>query len=429
MSRPAPTVEKRSRAAGGGRAARGSVPGLLAATGASVAANAMVAVLVPWLVLSRTGSATQAGLVGSVALAAAIPALLFGGPLIDRWGRRAVSVGADLMSAVAVAALPVIDATAGLTLVTTLALVGAGAVFDGPGAAAREVARPEVAVATGTPVERVNARGEAVEGVAGMVGPALAGAGIGLVGAMTSLWAAAVLFVIAAGVSWWSLPAAGRSGGGPARTSFTAGLRLVLHHPTLRAVAAAGAAGMAFVAPLLLVLTDLLATARDAAMLGAVTAALAAGTVAGALAYGAVALRVGRRAVLLLGVGAAGVATAAMAALAGTPLLIGAAAAAGIAFGPINPILAAVTQDATDPAVRGRVVTLLWSLSLLAGPLAVAATGLLLDAAGPVVALAIIAAGLLATTAYVALSPGLRRIERADLGPPAPTPPHPQEAS
>ena len=41
--------------------------GLLTATGASVAANAMVAVLVPWLVLSRTGSPAQAGLVGAVA--------------------------------------------------------------------------------------------------------------------------------------------------------------------------------------------------------------------------------------------------------------------------------------------------------------------------------------------------------------------------
>jgi MFS family permease len=70
---------------------RGAVPGLLTATAASVTANAMVAVLVPWLVLTRTGSPAQAGLVGSVALAAAVPALVAGGPLIDRWGRRRVS--------------------------------------------------------------------------------------------------------------------------------------------------------------------------------------------------------------------------------------------------------------------------------------------------------------------------------------------------
>ncbi len=54
---------------------RRSLPGLLTATGASVAANAVVAVLVPWLVLDRTGSPAQAGLVGAVALAAAVPAL------------------------------------------------------------------------------------------------------------------------------------------------------------------------------------------------------------------------------------------------------------------------------------------------------------------------------------------------------------------
>ncbi len=123
--------------------------GFLAATGLSVAANAMVAVVVPWLVLTRTDSPAQAGLVGAVALAAAVPALLLGGPLIDRWGRRRVSVSADLLSAAAVAALPVLDAVVGLTLITTLALVGLGALFDGPGAAARESARPDVAVHTG----------------------------------------------------------------------------------------------------------------------------------------------------------------------------------------------------------------------------------------------------------------------------------------
>lgn len=54
---------------GAGRGTRRSLVGLLTATGASVAANAMVAVRVPWLVLSRTGSPAQAGPVGAMALA------------------------------------------------------------------------------------------------------------------------------------------------------------------------------------------------------------------------------------------------------------------------------------------------------------------------------------------------------------------------
>ncbi len=108
-------------------AGRRPLHGLLTATGVSVAANAMVAILVAWLVLDRTGSPAQAGLVGAVALAAAVPALVLGGPLIDRWGRRRVAAGADLVGAGAVAALPLLDLTAGLGLVATLALVAAGA--------------------------------------------------------------------------------------------------------------------------------------------------------------------------------------------------------------------------------------------------------------------------------------------------------------
>ena len=172
--------------------------GFLTATGLSVAANAMVAVVVPWLVLTRTDSPAQAGLVGAVALAAAVPALLLGGPLIDRWGRRRVSVSADLLSAGAVAALPVLDAVVGLTLVTTLALVGLGALFDGPGAAARESARPDLAAHTGIGLDALNARGEALDGAGQIVGPALAGIGLGLIGAMSSLWVAAGMFVLAA---------------------------------------------------------------------------------------------------------------------------------------------------------------------------------------------------------------------------------------
>ena len=159
------TVETRpSREAIRSRPRRLPVLGFLTATGLSVAANMMVAVVVPWLVLARTDSPAQAGLVGSIALAAAVPALLLGGPLIDRWGRRRVSVSADLLSAAAVAALPVLDAIVGLTLVTTLALVGLGALFDGPGAAARESARPDLAAHTGIRLDALNARGEAVDG-------------------------------------------------------------------------------------------------------------------------------------------------------------------------------------------------------------------------------------------------------------------------
>jgi MFS family permease len=400
-----------------GPVTRRPLSGLLTATGASVAANAMVAVLVPWLVLTRTGSPAQAGLVGAVALAAAVPALVLGGPLIDRWGHRRVAAGADLLSAAAVAALPLLELTVGLGLVATLTLVAAGAVFDGPGAAAREATRPEVAACSGTTTDVVNARGEAVEQLGQVAGPALAGVGIGVLGAVGSLWVAAGLLLAAAAVTWCTLPR-DVARPGPAETypaAARAGLVVVWRDRTLRDAALLGGLAMVFFAPLTLVLTAHLAPRGEPGALGVVTAALGAGAVLGALAYGRFAERVGRRPVLLGGLAAAAVGLALMALLPTTGVLAALALLTGVALGPLNPALAAVVQTRTPPALRGRVVSTQWSLALVASPLGVLGAGLLLEWAGPGPALLVVAAGVLATAVLTAASRGLRRIEPTDL--------------
>ena len=84
-------------------------------------ANSSVAVLVPWLVLQETGSAADAGL---VAAAAGIPGIFvspFVGALVDRLGRRAVSMGSDALSAISVALFPLADRAGTLTLTTIVA--------------------------------------------------------------------------------------------------------------------------------------------------------------------------------------------------------------------------------------------------------------------------------------------------------------------
>jgi MFS family permease len=304
-----PTVESPAR--------RRPLFGLLTATAASVAANTMVTVLVAWLVLSRTGSPAQAGLVGSVALAAAVPALIAGGPLIDRWGRRRAAVGADLLSAAAVAALPLLDLTVGLSLVSTLALVATGALFDGAGAAARETTRPGVAATGDTTIDVVNARGEVAENVGEIAGPALAGVGIGVLGAMTALWVAAALLLVAAATTWLTLPpeAARTDRPEPYLPAARAGLRAVWHDSTLRAATLLGTVAMVFIAPLTLILTAHLAPRGEPHALAAIMAALGCGAIVGALGYGSLAGRLRRRPVLLTGLTAAAFGLALMALL------------------------------------------------------------------------------------------------------------------
>ena len=399
------------------------VAGLHLATALSTAGNAAVAVLVPWLVLSRTGSAAAAGTVSAVALAAAVPALLLAGPLLDRVDRRRLSVGADLASAGAVALLPVVDAAVGLGLVGLAALVALGAAFDGPGAAAREALRPEAADAAGSTRERVNAGGEVVLQAGEVGGPVLAGAGLAALGVWGSLWAAAGLFLLAALTTALTLPrhAPRPRTGESYLAATTAGLRHVWRDPVLRGVGVVGCLVLLFVAPLVLVLTTHFQAVGRPGGLGVTLAAFAVGGVAGAVAYGAAGSRARRRPVLLAGMGLASAGLLGLAALPGSLVLLAVVAGlVGLAYGPAPPVLAVVVQDRAPEALRGRVVSTLTSAGLVAAPAATFGAGLLLDATSPRVALVVVAVGCLGATAVAAALPGLRRLERHELEETAP---------
>src|SRR3712207_9128267 len=69
-----------------------------------------VMVVIPWLILERTDSPEAAGLAAGLS---AIPGILIApvvGVLVDRIGRKAVSVASDLFSALSVLFFPVLDA-------------------------------------------------------------------------------------------------------------------------------------------------------------------------------------------------------------------------------------------------------------------------------------------------------------------------------
>lgn len=58
----------------------------IGAQSASTLANQVVAFVIPWLVLSRTGSALDAGAVAFATGLAAVVGTLFGGVIVDRIG-------------------------------------------------------------------------------------------------------------------------------------------------------------------------------------------------------------------------------------------------------------------------------------------------------------------------------------------------------
>jgi MFS family permease len=389
--------------------------GVLTSTAMSVTANSIVAIAVPWLVLERTGSAALAGLAGAAAIAPIVFSAVFGGALIDRIGKRRCSMIADAFSALAVAAIPIADLTIGLGIPLLLVLVALGAVFDSPGAAAREALRPDVARHAGKTLARVNAWGEAAEGIGYLAGPALAGLLLLLVGGFGTLWTSVLLFLLAMIVTALTVPShlSPSPQPQPYLRSVKEGLLYVLRDRTLRAVTLVAAVIWVFILPFeTVVLNAFLQETGQVAAFGAILAAYAGGGIAGALGYGAIAHHLPTRAALAGLLALAGLSLGAFALLPAIWVMIVLAALAGIVTGPINPLCAVIIQSRTPERLRGRVIGSYTALALAAGPLGLLAFGPIVDAYGPAVGFLLIGVGCVLAALLAAFARGLRGLGR-----------------
>ena len=91
--------------------------------------NGVVTIAIPWLVLQRTGSVTAAGLIAAMSALPGIIASPLAGWAVDHFGRRIVSIVSDVLSAISVAAIPLMAMVTDLNLAIILALAMLGAVF------------------------------------------------------------------------------------------------------------------------------------------------------------------------------------------------------------------------------------------------------------------------------------------------------------
>ncbi|WP_312989632.1 MFS transporter [Crossiella cryophila] len=403
------------------RPSRVPVWGLLGSTALSVTGNAIVSVAMPILVLQRTGSAVLAGVVAAAAMAPLVLSALFGGALVDRFGRRRSSVAADLLSAAAVAALPLLDMTLGLGIPLILGLVALGAVFDGPGMAAREALRPDVAAKAKLPLEKINSWGEAVDGIGGVAGPGLAGVLIAIIGPMNTLWATVIMFFLASVLTFTVVPSVQHTGGErpavePYWQSVWQGLKFVWTEGALRATALTGMLIVLFLTPLSsVIMPAMMFQAGKPEQTGFVLAAFSVGGILGALGYSVLSRFAGRRVVLLTSMSLTALAFLGFALTTDLGWLLVLAFATGLVDGPLAPVLAVVMQERAPEALRGRVIGTVTSLSLVASPLGAGLGGPIVEYAGPSMAFVFIGVGCLLATVYAALTPGLRRIEPADV--------------
>ena len=97
------------------------------------AGNGISMIAFPWLVLQRNGSALEASVVAMAGTLPLLVATLIAGAAVDYLGRRRVSMISDALSALSVAAVPVIALTFGADAINVAVLAGLaalGAFFD-----------------------------------------------------------------------------------------------------------------------------------------------------------------------------------------------------------------------------------------------------------------------------------------------------------
>jgi MFS family permease len=382
--------------------------------------NGVVAIAFPWLVLESTGSATAAALVAAAAALPLVVSSLVSGTVVDLVGRRRTAVGADILSGLSAAAVPVAAATIGLDVPTIAALAAIGAVFDPAGFTAREAMLPESARVADFRLDRVNSIHTALFSVSFLLAPGLGGLLIALVGAPATLLAATVAFALAAVVvAFVRVPAAGRPQQHEDAATFWAatreGLSFVFRHRLVRALTIVPAVAVMAWFPVEAVLLPAYFVAQDAPQrLAAVLAALSAGVIVGSLGYGTIAPHVSRHRVFVVSLMLLAASVVGMAQLPALPWLVAMGFATGLFYGPVEPVSNVTVQEITPGRMRGRVVGVMTSTAYAAGPVGFLLAGPTVDSFGVQAAFLGTAALLVLLAAATALSPALRELDHVE---------------
>lgn len=391
---------------------------LFAADAVSLVGNVAALVAIPWFVLQETGRPALAGLVGFFAFLPPIVAGLLGGALVDRLGFRTASIVADLSSAAAVAAIPLLHATVGLSLAALYALVFLGALLDAPGATARRALLPDVAELGRMRIERATGIREGIQRGSVLVGAPLAGVLVAGLGAIEMLWLNAASFLISATLVGRAVPAAVRheqeDDGGGYFARLASGLRFVRRDRLIRAVLLTVLLTNFLDAPLTPVLLPVFV---DEAFGSPVSLGFILGTFGGfallsSLAFSAIGHRLPRRRTFVLAFIAASVPYLALASLPPLGVTLAIAAAWGLAAGPLNPVLGVVAYERVPAHLRGRVFGVGAAGSFAAIPLGALLGGVAVEALGIRLTLVGIGACYLAVTAFGLVNPAFREMDR-----------------
>jgi MFS family permease len=360
------------------------VRALLVAEAVSMTGSQMTWLALPWFVLSTTDSATRMGLVVTAEFVSVAVFGIPGGALAARIGARRTLLVTNAAVGPLMLSIPLLHWAGLLSFPLLLAIVFVSGAFWAPYFAAQRAALPELLGEDEALVGEANAFLQATQRGTLLLGPVLAGALIGAIGAPSVLIVDAATFLFAFVTIAVLVPPARRVGQPQAAGGVLAGLRHVAYDPFLRGWTVAIAVGDAAWQALFAALPFYAFTHYDenAKLAGVLLACFGVAAVAGNVLSFRVRQRVDS--LLLLAVGGLAQALPLWLLVAAGPAWIVALALllAGLANGIVNPSLHALLTLRLPPAIRTQGLSAILTADMLLAPAGYLVAGVVLQHRG-----------------------------------------------
>jgi MFS family permease len=379
-------------------------------------ANSMAFIAIPWLILELTGSATSTGLIVGISYLPVMIMAPLAGVLIDRWGRRQVSILSDILSATSVALIPIFALTIGLTPALILLAAVLGAVFDPAGYTARKTLIQPVSLMTGIRLERTNALHEALFSFGFSIGPALAALGISVLGTVNTFWVIAVLALLAALAITvlGQLPASSLPDDPPPAQWWrdaVAGFKAIRADRAILVLTVFFVVVELVYMPSEVVILPAYFLEQDNPLgMGLVISAMAIGGIVGAYLFDPLSKKLTNHQIVTLCLVASTVALFGLAFFPPVPVMLVSGFFVGLFWGPMGPLINTLVQTRFPGHIQGRVFGAQMAIFSAGPPLGMVFAGALVDQWGVVTVYPVLITVLFVLAVSVSVVPALRSL-------------------
>lgn len=159
---------------------------ILATEAFSSLANQFMQILLPWYVLSSTGSVLWTGAVAFCALLPNILSSLFGASVVDKFGRSSCMLFCEAVQFTLIISIPLLIMLDFAPPALIALLIFLSSIFDAPGQLSRKAQYATFSRYAGVPLSKTSGLAEAFDGMMSVIGPVLGGviiAGYGVLSA------------------------------------------------------------------------------------------------------------------------------------------------------------------------------------------------------------------------------------------------------